>query len=319
MLALITAILMGGSGQPQIDIRPGPVAVSSRFVRLEEIAEVKGAGERFRRIIVLTLEGPSAFITKDALRDRLSARGISADISGPSYVQVRLKGVSDRAGCEEATDGAKHDKTEDIEALRLAALSGIEKRSANIHLRLDTINSWGDNGPVEAGNLRDFRIEASGGGSGMRWARFGARDAGGARVHGWARFVVEEKFNAVAAKAPLRRGELLTDGKVELKEITLPFGRFDGFESLETVVGRHAARDVRAGAVLRTADVKRQLMVRKGTILTASFDGPGFQLSDRVVAMKDAEEGEVVRVKNCRSGKVFRARVITQDSVVPVE
>lgn len=319
MLSLLAAALLSVTPDATVTLRAGPVEVASAFVHIEDVADVEGGGWRLRSLVLLTLGGQAAYVTRDLVRLRLHAAGLDAELEGPAYVIVRRAGTAEGEAAEEGEAPSEAGGSGTEAVLRAAVLRGIHSGTKSIVLQLDGVNAWGGDGPVAFDSLENLRVEASGGGADVRWVRFTARDGRGGRVHGWARFLVQERHTAVAARVPITRGELLTGEKVERKEIAVPVGRFDGFETLEAVLGRYALRDMSKGAVISPGDVQKKLMVRKGAALTAETVGQGFRVSDRVVALQDGEEGEVVKVRNARSSEVFRARVVSSHLVVPVD
>lgn len=76
--------------------------------------------------------------------------------------------------------------------------------------------------------------------------------------------------------------------------------------SLKDVARAEAVRDLPAGTVLRSYDIKRSLMVRKGqsAMLTVGQNG-SFQITVRVEAQQDGHLGEQIRLKNPESGRLI--------------
>jgi flagella basal body P-ring formation protein FlgA len=76
--------------------------------------------------------------------------------------------------------------------------------------------------------------------------------------------------------------------------------------SLKDVARAEAVRDLPAGMVLRSYDIKRSLMVRKGqsAMLTVGQNG-SFQITVRVEAQQDGHLGEQIRLKNPESGRLI--------------
>ena len=77
----------------------------------------------------------------------------------------------------------------------------------------------------------------------------------------------------------------------------------------QTLSLAEVVRDIPAGTVLRSYDIKRSLMVRKGqsAMLTVGQNGRGggFQISVRVEAEQDGHLGEQIRLRNPESGRLI--------------
>jgi len=75
-------------------------------------------------------------------------------------------------------------------------------------------------------------------------------------------------------------------------------------------------RDLPAGTVLRSYDIKRALMVRKGQTATMTLgQGQGFQVTVRVEAQRDGHMGEQIRLKNPDSGRLLSGVVTGPNAV----
>lgn len=86
--------------------------------------------------------------------------------------------------------------------------------------------------------------------------------------------------------------------------------------SLQDVDQAEATRDLPAGTALRSYDIRRTLLVRKGqTALLTVGQGSGFQVTVRVEAMQDGFMGEQIRLKNTESGRLLSGVVTGPNAV----
>lgn len=110
----------------------------------------------------------------------------------------------------------------------------------------------------------------------------------------------------VVARRLLPRGSELDASMLE--EVQKPALGLDplAIGSLKDVAQAEAVRDLPAGTVLRSYDIKRSLMVRKGqsAMLTVGQNG-SFQITVRVEAQQDGHLGEQIRLKNPESGRLI--------------
>lgn len=110
----------------------------------------------------------------------------------------------------------------------------------------------------------------------------------------------------VVAKQLLQRGTELHPSMLE--EVQRPALGLDplALSSLKDLQRAEVVRDIPAGTVLRSYDIKRTLMVRKGQAATLTVgQGAGFQISVRVEAEQDGHLGEQIRLKNPESGRLI--------------
>lgn len=110
----------------------------------------------------------------------------------------------------------------------------------------------------------------------------------------------------VVAKQLLQRGTELSANMLE--EVQRPALGLDplAISSLKDAESAEVIRDIPAGTVLRSYDIKRSLMVRKGqsAMLTVGQNG-SFQITVRVEAQQDGHLGEQIRLKNPESGRLI--------------
>lgn len=110
----------------------------------------------------------------------------------------------------------------------------------------------------------------------------------------------------VVARRLLQRGTELNASMLE--EVQRPALGLDplAISSLKDVESAEVVRDIPAGTALRSYDIKRSLMVRKGqaAMLTVG-QGAGFQITVRVQAEQDGYLGQQIRLKNTESGRLI--------------
>jgi flagella basal body P-ring formation protein FlgA len=120
----------------------------------------------------------------------------------------------------------------------------------------------------------------------------------------------------VVAKRLLQRGTELDVSMLE--EVQKPALGLDplAIGSLKDVARAEAVRDLPAGTVLRSYDIRRSLMVRKGqsAMLTVGQNG-SFQITVRVEAQQDGHLGEQIRLKNPESGRLISGVVTGPNSL----
>jgi flagella basal body P-ring formation protein FlgA len=97
-----------------------------------------------------------------------------------------------------------------------------------------------------------------------------------------------------------------------LEEVSRPTLGLDpqAVSSLNDVVNAEATRDLPAGQVVRSNDIRRAVLVKQGqSALMTVGQGKGFEITVRVEAMQDGRMGEQIRLKNTESGRLLTGTV----------
>jgi flagella basal body P-ring formation protein FlgA len=114
----------------------------------------------------------------------------------------------------------------------------------------------------------------------------------------------------------IQRGTQLQPAMLE--EVSRPSQGLDpqAVSSLQDLVHGEATRDLPAGQVIRSSDIRRAILVKQGqsALMTVGQD-KGFQITIRVEAMQDGRMGEQIRLKNTESGRLLTGTVTGPNAV----
>ncbi|MDM5178432.1 flagellar basal body P-ring formation chaperone FlgA [Massilia sp. DJPM01] len=141
-------------------------------------------------------------------------------------------------------------------------------------------------------------------------------DAGGWRYE----YVLRASVSALVAvsAAPVAAGHMLTaqDVTLERRDVTT---LADAISSAEAATGQATRRSLRAGEVLRQAQLSAPLLVKRGepVVMLARFEA--IEISTAGEALDAGALHALVRVRNLANGRVVRMRVIAAGTVEPVE
>jgi flagellar basal body P-ring formation protein FlgA len=80
--------------------------------------------------------------------------------------------------------------------------------------------------------------------------------------------------------------------------------------AINDLLGMQARRTLRAGETLRFEDVRRPVLVTKGSTVSMSFEAPGIVLTATGKAMNEGGLGETVTVQNPASYRMISAVVV---------
>lgn len=108
----------------------------------------------------------------------------------------------------------------------------------------------------------------------------------------------------------MRAGDVLQEADVS--EAELPLGRVssNALRSKAELLGFAARRPLRAGTPVDASDLRRPVLVAKGTLVTIRFALPGIELSVQGQAQADGGAGEPIAVLNTATRRTLQARVV---------
>jgi flagellar basal body P-ring formation protein FlgA len=136
-----------------------------------------------------------------------------------------------------------------------------------------------------------------------------------ARPRGAGREPRGARRRSIAAARSGQRGDTLgaADLQLQTRDITrLPFGHF---ESLDAVIGQELRRAVSAGSPLGPNDAQPARRVLRGSPVTVVALAGGIEGTSSGITLADGAEGQRLRVRNERSGRVIEG-VVTADGKV---
>ncbi len=134
----------------------------------------------------------------------------------------------------------------------------------------------------------------------------------------WARVRVAATAPRVVAVEPLAAGKAVRKEQVRLETCDDFPLRNDTARSLEEVIGKIPRRVIRAGLPVLRSDLAEAFLVERGDMVEVTVLSGAAQLSLSAVAELSGRQGDVISLRNPRSGKTFRARVEAQGKAIAV-
>jgi flagella basal body P-ring formation protein FlgA len=114
----------------------------------------------------------------------------------------------------------------------------------------------------------------------------------------------------VIATGLLHRGTRVGAEQVSLVEWSAPQLPANALDRIEDAVNAELIRDIPAGSVLRSHDIRPALMVKKGQLVMVTAGAKtGFNVLARLEALQDGRMGEQIKLKNRESGRQISAVV----------
>lgn len=138
---------------------------------------------------------------------------------------------------------------------------------------------------------------------------------------GWKyEYIVRAKTSAVVAvtAAPIAAGQLLADEDLVLERRDIS-SVADSIGAVKAAAGQASKRSLRAGELLRQAQLAAPLLVKRGEPVAMVARHQGVEVTTSGEALDNGARGAVVRVRNLGNGRVVRMRVIAAGTVEPVD
>lgn len=114
----------------------------------------------------------------------------------------------------------------------------------------------------------------------------------------------------------LLAGEPVTQN--DITSVEIPFARLGStlITSSDTLLGQVARRNLQPNAPLFVFDLAKPILVKKGELVTITFELPGIQLSAQAQAMSNAAKGDTITVMNTTSKRMIEARITGSGTAV---
>jgi len=125
----------------------------------------------------------------------------------------------------------------------------------------------------------------------------------------WARVRVSATMPRVIAAEPLAAGKPVGKDQVRLETCDDFPMRNDTARSLGEVIGRIPRRPVRAGLPVLRSDLTEAFQVERGDTVEVRAVAGAAELELEALAEASGRQGDVISLRNPRSGKLFRARI----------
>ena len=111
------------------------------------------------------------------------------------------------------------------------------------------------------------------------------------------------------------KGDVIAEADIAWKKIRTDRLRRDTVTRPENLIGKSPIRGLRVGFAIRSAEVRRPLLIKKGDLVTIVLRGPGMRLTAQGKALEHGSDGDSIRVSNARSSQVIDATVVSAGKV----
>jgi flagella basal body P-ring formation protein FlgA len=142
--------------------------------------------------------------------------------------------------------------------------------------------------------------------------------AGTRRFAVWVNARIAIRETHLVSSVPLRVGEPAIYGQLHLETYDGPLLREKAFTSLSQISNLVARRDIPAGATLRADMFEIPKEVERGDLVTVLIENGAAHIETQGIAGQAGRRGEIIAVRNPKTGRPYRARIEDKGTVLVV-
>lgn len=131
---------------------------------------------------------------------------------------------------------------------------------------------------------------------------------------GWIVAEIKKYQNVPVLNKSVKIGEILTENMLTLEKREIS-NRRDTVLKIESVVGMQVTRFLNTGQIIQYTDLKKEQVLKKGQMVRAMVGGADFEVAISAEVQEAGAIGEIVKVKNLDSQKVFAAKIVDRGIV----
>ncbi|MDD2658617.1 MAG: flagellar basal body P-ring formation chaperone FlgA [Methylococcales bacterium] len=122
--------------------------------------------------------------------------------------------------------------------------------------------------------------------------------------------VIKVYENVIVLTRPVQRGEIISRQNIAIKRRDISSLRGDFINQVEQIENKQAAQFIPAGVIVGSRNFIEPRLVKRGDKIVISALQPGFTIRMNGIAMMDGTKGQVIRIKNEKSGRIISGTVI---------
>jgi flagellar basal body P-ring formation protein FlgA len=133
-------------------------------------------------------------------------------------------------------------------------------------------------------------------------------------LKGWIVAEVKRYQNVPVLNRSVKVGDVLTEDMFSIEKRQLANQR-ETVQKMDGLVGMQAVRFLNAGQAIQYSDFKKEQVLKKGQMVRAVVGDSSFEVAISAEAQEGGSIGDVVKIKNLDSQKIFGAKVIERGLV----
>jgi flagella basal body P-ring formation protein FlgA len=131
---------------------------------------------------------------------------------------------------------------------------------------------------------------------------------------GWVTAEIKKHALAAVLNRSIKSGDVITEDMVTVEK-RLILNQADSVLDAKNIIGMQASRFINAGQLISFRDLKKETIMKKGQIVKAYFGKGQFDISISAIVEESGAVGDVIKVKNMDSNKMFAATIVNRGLV----
>lgn len=127
--------------------------------------------------------------------------------------------------------------------------------------------------------------------------------------------IVDDWKAVPIVRGRLDKGSVIRNEDVQIIRANLASLPQDITLNVGEVVGRRAIRSLQSGEAIRKSDIDMPPVIEKGKVVSMIFSSGGFTAKATGIALEDGREGDKIELKNDRSQKVVKGKILNPSEV----
>lgn len=133
----------------------------------------------------------------------------------------------------------------------------------------------------------------------------------------WVTGSIRAKKKGPIATRQILLGQRIVDADIRIDDIDVTFAK-DGVPTREEIVGQALSKNISIGQPIYKSDIKKELAVQRGQVITAVLGNEVFEVTTQVTAEEQGYVGDVIKIK-AQEGKKTLSGQITDKGVVKIK
>lgn len=131
---------------------------------------------------------------------------------------------------------------------------------------------------------------------------------------GWVTAEIKKHAQAAVLNRSVKVGDVITADMLTVEKRLIQ-NQTDVVLDAKNIIGMQASRFLSAGQILNFRDLKKETIMKKGQIVKAIFGKGQFDISISAIVEESGSVGDVIKVKNLDSQKMFAALIVDRGLV----
>jgi len=128
-------------------------------------------------------------------------------------------------------------------------------------------------------------------------------------------FKVSRKGKLFLAKKEMKRGDIVSEKDLEIKEVVMDRWDEKYPSNLNEIIGKKINRKLAEGSVIARNMLEEQVSVKHGEIVTLIYENGRLLIQTKGKVLERGRIGDIVKVENISSGKKITGRVVGEKKI----